>query len=226
MDSDSHSPMSEANNQIEQEILSKHSSDVEAPAADDDDNNNYNLTIMAEQDRDYGCRYCQKKFSNKQALGGHQNAHKVERAMEKNVQETGFFAAAHLPYHARMSIAAAAPYHRQPEFHHRRLYSWNYGGGGGVPYNPRPPVPRLPAFPIRPHYSLPVDIRLANFGPGSSNAFRSGAEPGFPDFPPEFGIRLGGKNGAGAPINLRNVPKVVHDDSGMDLSLRLGYDHL
>ncbi|KAK4412799.1 Zinc finger protein 2 [Sesamum alatum] len=41
----------------------------------------------ADQEREYGCKYCQKKFSNKQALGGHQNAHKVERAMEKSARE-------------------------------------------------------------------------------------------------------------------------------------------
>ncbi|KAL0404769.1 UNVERIFIED_CONTAM: Zinc finger protein 2 [Sesamum radiatum] len=41
----------------------------------------------AEQEREYGCKYCHKKFSNKQALGGHQNAHKVERAMEKSARE-------------------------------------------------------------------------------------------------------------------------------------------
>ncbi|PIN25002.1 hypothetical protein CDL12_02264 [Handroanthus impetiginosus] len=38
-------------------------------------------------DREYSCKYCDKKFTNKQALGGHQNAHKVERAIEKSARE-------------------------------------------------------------------------------------------------------------------------------------------
>ncbi|CAI9783025.1 unnamed protein product [Fraxinus pennsylvanica] len=36
------------------------------------------------KERVYGCKYCHKKFSSKQALGGHQNGHKVERVIERN----------------------------------------------------------------------------------------------------------------------------------------------
>lgn len=39
--------------------------------------------VMDRDDREYGCNYCPKKFSNKQALGGHQNAHKVEKVVAK-----------------------------------------------------------------------------------------------------------------------------------------------
>lgn len=242
--------MSEANDQIivisddlqsksqeEQESLSieqvQSSSSGKAPAAEVDDemeeadevaeNNNYQLMVIPEQDREYGCRYCDKKFTNKQALGGHQNAHKVERLMEKNDQDTsaagmGFFLT-HSPYHGRMAMAAAAAYHRHPNFLHRApLYNWNCG---------RPPphaciyhqqwssAPMLPpAPPVRPHY---VNIQLPNFGPGSSNTFRPGFDrQGFPEVPPGF---------APLPrvINLRNVPEEANE-SGLDLSLRLGYD--
>ncbi|XP_057795071.1 zinc finger protein 7-like [Salvia miltiorrhiza] len=139
---------------------------------------------LADHDREYGCRYCHKKFSNKQALGGHQNAHKVERAMEKNVQETGGISYYDddpnpypypYPYPARMN--APAPFlgsSRHQDFLHRTsLFSWRGGSGGVVAYNPRPCSASAP--PARPHYMLPGhdgNVRLPNFGPGSSGFFR------------------------------------------------------
>ncbi|KAG8372547.1 hypothetical protein BUALT_Bualt12G0077400 [Buddleja alternifolia] len=39
------------------------------------------------EEHEYACRYCDKKFSNRQALGGHQNAHRVERVIEKQEQQ-------------------------------------------------------------------------------------------------------------------------------------------
>ncbi|GKU91408.1 hypothetical protein SLEP1_g5288 [Rubroshorea leprosula] len=184
----------------------------------------------SEQGRVFSCTYCKREFPTSQALGGHQNAHKQERALAKRRQELemGAFGHPHFPYYPYYSSLNSHPYYGSGSLNRSALgirldsmihkpssYQWtSLGSRLGYPAWSRNAL-------MNPQ--LGVHNNIGGFGISRPpTSFTSSSSSVIPE-------NIGGAHGflgispANAAIN--NRPAAARSDqadpSGLDLSLKL-----
>ncbi|KAL2502028.1 uncharacterized protein Fot_35876 [Forsythia ovata] len=196
--------------------------------------------LVAEKEEcEYGCKYCNKKFSNQQALGGHQNGHKLERNIARNLLKgqvanfgympgggggPSFFPGMNSP---PRNFTGSLIIRSQRIFKRAIINSPNFPQQGPMQYGMMP-FGRAPHYPGRPRLVLGNVSKFMARPVGSS---RLENRPPDIQFSPS---RSGTRSSFPWPVLNRNLPvessslqmnstknQQVEDDSGLDLSLKL-----
>lgn len=148
---------------------------------------------IATEEPEYGCNFCPKKYSNKQALGGHQNAHKLDKAGQKRPRQ-GCPGNAFSPnsFHQVPKMNKRAHYIPYLEHQSQPL---RFGGFWNIPEKPFMPQMHAPASMFR------MPGPFMGRGASASNERSTGAVANSDE---------AGRHG-----------HIQHPEDGLDLSLKL-----
>ncbi|KAL3532835.1 hypothetical protein ACH5RR_006356 [Cinchona calisaya] len=91
--------------------------------------------INPSEPRVFSCNYCRRKFYSSQALGGHQNAHKLERTLAKKSRELSSAVRPHSGSNHRSGSISNIPSHLQPPIVGRFTSEMGYNSRLGNHWN-------------------------------------------------------------------------------------------